>query len=173
MGPGLYGSKKIGLFLLFTVYASTLITAFLFRGKRDDQSYTDIEYQAKFDITASIKSAGTSSLNIVFFITAFFTLLGAIKALGASDAVMMLFSLVLEVSSGVNNISGSEITQGLSVSLSAFTLGFGGLSVMMQSSYFMKPNGLKLGKYLCIKAVQGLICFIISYILYPFIVVLL
>ena len=173
VGFGLFGDGNIGILLLISTYLSCIITGCIFR-KQCKEEYECREFiPDKFDLVSSIKSAGMSSLNILFFVTAFFALIGIIKSLTENEALLIVSSLFLEVTSAVNTVSQANLSELMRLSLTSFALSFGSLSVMMQSSHFMKKAGLGLRNYLKIKFIQGLFSSIITIILYGLMYILL
>ena len=173
IGLGLYGNGDVGVLLLISTYLSCLMTGLIFKNNKVQKTENGRYIPGDFDLVSSIKAAGLSSLNILFFVTAFFALLGVIKTFTDNEGILILSSLFIEITSGVNTVARSHLPEAVKLSLTAFALGFGSISVMMQSSFFMKNAGLRLRSYLKIKIVQGLFSSIICLVIYSLIYILL
>ena len=158
VGGGMYGSIKTGAYLALSVYLSTLICGIIFKGKKKSVKKRYDRGGTPFSLTKSITRAGESCIGISSFITFFSVLSGIVSARISSPLISTALCSVLEVTTGVYSASALYSSYPLiSLSISAFALGFGGLSVLMQSAYFKRKTDLGMSKYLIMKLTQGLL----------------
>lgn len=67
-------------------------------------------------------------------------------------------SCFLEISSGIQNISASALTDRVKITLVLMTTAFGGLSAFMQTVSVTRNSGLSMRSYLTVKLIQGINC---------------
>lgn len=169
VGVGIYGDFKIGLLLLVSVYAATLICGILTKSNSLNNSLTDNKARQSFDFVDSVKRAGVSSISIISFICIFSVINGLIKKRIKYAPLLYTLSAISEVTGAIKIFSSIEsVPLILSLSLSAFSLGFGGVCVGMQSSVFTSAVGLGLKKYYTIKLMEGIISAAICSVLFTF-----
>ncbi len=155
VGEAVYGDVKIGIILLIVIYISTIITANLFRTRPAFGASSFTPSRAPFNLTASVKNAAFASVNIIAFVSLFFSVISGISLFIKGDLPLSFISSFLEVTTAVSLSSSLALPLFLKLSITAFALGFGGLSVMMQSSVFTKAAGLSLKRYFAIKLTEG------------------
>ena len=158
VGGGMYKSFKIGILLAVSLYLSTILSGIIFRRKLDKSNRANTYRPPSFSLVKSISKAGESCIGICSFIT-FFSVVGGLCAgkIGSPIIKAVLYS-ILEVTSGVYQASSLfYLFPDLSLAISAFSLGFGGLSVMMQSAYLVITTDLRMKKYLLMKLTQGIL----------------
>ena len=162
VGAGIYGDIKIGAVLFFSVIGSTLIIGILSRRNVEKINIPVFIPEQSFSFVESVSSAALSCLSVSAFISLFAAIGGTVKKHCALAPVRYALLALLEVTAGVEFFASEAPLCGLlSVSLSAFTLGFGGISVMLQSAYFLRGTDLTLTKYFTLKLAQGVICALI------------
>ena len=167
IGLGMYKDLKIGIALLLSVYLSTVICGIITKTKRKESVFAKNNIRQNYNFTLSVKNAGYSCIGIISFISIFSVMIGIIKKRLKSALLLYLFSAFSEVTNAVNLFSSDTIFPPvLSLSMSAFSLGFGGVCVGMQSSVFTLPSGLSMRKYYPIKLLEGIISAAIFSILF-------
>ena len=156
IGVGMYGSLQIGLLLYLGVMTSSVLVGLLF-SKKTQKTHTHSEImRQKFDLVASIKSAGMSSIAISSYIIFFSALIGLVSCIVKNSIFTTLFSTLCEISSATNLIANSgNFSTLISLSITAFALGFSGFSVHLQSFVFLPPE-VSRKKYLLMKFLQGI-----------------
>lgn len=170
VGLGMYKDVKVGAVLLIAVYSSMLLCAIITRGALSIFDFTSENTRQKYNFVASVKQSGSSCVTLIAFISAFSVAVGMVKNHVKSVYLSMPIICVLEVTNALKIFADfPAFDLSVRLMLSGFALGFGGLSVMMQSYSFLEGSGLGIRKYLSIKLLQGLLCASISFLLYTLI----
>lgn len=158
VGLGMYRDETIGVILLLSVYLSSLTCGFLTKQKHNNTLYSDNIMRQNYNFVVSVKNAGISSVSVISFVSLFSVIVGLIKKYVKIGSVVYPLIAILEVTNAAKIFADSSLFPTvLSVSLVAFSLGFGGLSVLMQNAVFIEGTGLKMKKYTVIKLMQGVI----------------
>jgi sporulation integral membrane protein YlbJ len=158
VGIGMCGDVRVGAILLFSVYAATAICAIVTKRKCDKTALSSDNMRQSYSFVDSVKQAGVNSVSIISFICVFSVLCGIIKK-RIKNALLIypVFSL-LEVTNAVDALANSTVfPPSLRLALVAFSLGFGGVCVGMQSSFFVRGAGLKMKNYYAVKFLEGLL----------------
>lgn len=158
VGASINGHVKYGILLYLSVIFSALAVGIIFAKKHTKNKNTRIITGQNFDIVASIKKAGTSSINVSCYIIFFCAVLGVIHNLIKSNLLFTLAAAILEIGNAVSVIKkASDLSPLFTQIMTGFALGFSGISVHLQAfSYF--PKELSKKKFLLMKAMQGGIC---------------
>ncbi len=158
VGVGMYGDMRIGLLLILSLFASAVICGFITREARGKSEFASENARQKYDFVSSVKGAGASSIAMIAFITVFSVLVGFLKKYIKTSFILYLLCSILEVTNAVKMFSELHLIHPIfSISMCAFSLGFGGLSVMLQSMVFTEKTDLKYRKYIGIKLLEGLV----------------
>lgn len=168
IGLGLRKSLKDGLLLYLVMVTSSIIVGMLFSiGHTKHESKNTPPAFKQFSITCSIKNAGINTLNICSYLTFFACIVGMTRSAIGENFIYLLLIAFLEVGSATSILSKTKIlSPHLSLSFSAFAVGFSGMSVHLQSISFLSDTGLRVRKYFLMKLLQGLISLVLIYILY-------
>lgn len=193
VGIGMFNDSKIGLLLLSTHFLSSIIVGVFYRFYHSNdeiisQSSAKANSKEAFKISAlgnlmgnAIKN-GISTLLIVCGYMIFFSVLGNIlistkiathfslvisfilSILGFSpETATAIFSGILEVTGGISELSKIDLQQPEILSLVAFILGFGGLSVCMQVSSIISNTDLSLKPYIIGKFMQAIFASVLTF----------
>ena len=172
VGAALFGSIAFGLSLYFSVILSAVSIGILTKLSRHKTQNTANIPGQKFDLSLSIKSAAISSIYISSYIIFFSAILGLVLHLCKIECLNIIFATVLEIGNATSIISRSEIIPKILLpALAAFSLGFSGISVFMQSLSYLPPEISKrklLGYKLIQGAMSAFFATVICYILKPF-----
>lgn len=167
VGLGIYKDARLGIMLAISVYASTVICGILTKPKHSILILSDDISEQNYNFVDSVKAAGMSCISLISFITLFSVIGGIIKKRVNYAPLSIAFSLFLEVTNAVKDLSiYAKSAPLISLSLSAFALGFGGFSVAMQSAIFASGCGLGMKKYYLIKLLEGVVCASVFSLLY-------
>ena len=164
IGLGLRGSATDGVILYFSMVLSAVICGALFglfsKGQIPEQTSVKAYKKENFSLINSIKNAGVGTLNVCAYLTFFSIFAGLIKkAVGISYPYAFILPF-LEVGSATSILSKiSFLPKDLSLSLSAFAVGFSGLCVHMQAAHFLSGTDISMKKYIFMKLLQGLLAF--------------
>ena len=176
VGAVMLGKWRLGVLLLLSTVLSSAVCGVIFRLRRERKKIgVKTEMQAvvigqRYSFVESVKGAASSSLIIIAFISAFSVLLGFIKEHVTYAPLCALLFSVTEVTGGVGYFAAqSGLSELLRGALIAFTLGFGGISVAVQSAAFISESGLTMRKYLPVKLTQGVIAALFFSLAYSFI----
>ena len=162
VGAAMLGDGRAGVMLLAAVELSAVLVGVLFRKRRDKTKIAPF-ISGQFEdsgycFVASVRSAAEGMVTVAGFIIAFSVLLGFLAdALTLAPLRAVVFAIT-EVTGGVEYFAGLAgiglLLRGAAV---AFTLGFGGLSVMLQAAALIGGR-LSMHRYLPVKLTQGVIC---------------
>ena len=154
---------QAGVKLYSAIVASSLITALITRKRGDNTSSRPegLEERA-FDLVGTVRGCAISSVYLCAFVSLFYALTHLLEDQLPREACYFIYPF-FEVCSGCQFFAGAS--DPLSLAMLGFTLGFGGLSVGMQSALFLRDKGLSLYGYFKYKLIQGTICFVICLLL--------
>lgn len=157
VGAGLYGNILIGILLYISVLLSSIIIGFLLSFKKQKSKNSPVISRQSFDLVRSVKDAGFSSLAIASYIIFFSGVIGLASALMQNRCIVTLLSAFFEVGNSTSMVVKSGLfSPAFSFSLTAFALGFSGLSVHLQSFSFM-PSDISKKRYLFVKLLVGIL----------------
>ena len=185
LGSGALGSASLGLLLYLVQLMTALLVGLLFRRKAWDgtarketaQSRSEPSFSAA--LSESVKSAMASLLNVGAFVIFFaallfvadeaglFTLLSLplMKLTGLEPgACRALLWSFFELSGSVGLLRSLPLSAG-SLAIASFALSWGGLCVHFQSTALTAEAGLRNGKRLTGKLLQGVLAGLLAYAL--------
>jgi hypothetical protein len=158
VGLGIYGEAGVGIMLLLSVYIATVLSGIVTRRNRAFSRIQSDNNRQNYSFVESTKRAGLTSVSIISFISVFSVALGIIKKRVKYAFILYPVYSLLEVTNAVGGFSSLGIfPPTLRLAACAFSLGFGGFSVGMQSSVFASSRGLKMKKYYSIKLLEGIL----------------
>ena len=167
VGMGIYGDTRVGILMLLSIYIATVLCGIITSGKREKTVISANNVNNRFDFVASVRSAGINSISIISFISVFSAICGIIKGHVKYAPLTYVSALFLEVTNAVKIYSAATVfSKEFGMILSAFALGFGGISVALQSAVFASLHGLRMRKYYLIKLLEGVLCAAVFSILY-------
>ncbi|MBE6533052.1 MAG: hypothetical protein E7676_06100 [Ruminococcaceae bacterium] len=163
VGAGLLGSAVMGVFLYFSVLLSSVIVGVFFSRNKSKSKNNAFITRQNFDLIASIRNAGLSSLIIASYIVFFSGVLGLVSAIFKNDAFSTILSTLFEVGNATSMIVKSgAFPHVYLLPLLAFSLGFSGMSVHMQAFSFL-PKEISKRRYLLTKLLIGLLSAAITF----------
>lgn len=165
IGAGLYKDIWIGLRLYFAVLFSSFFVGLLFRSKESNSTNTEVISRQRFDLIKSIQSAGRSSLTVSCYIVFFSSVIGLLAEIIENPLILAITSSFLEITNA-SSLSADLGTsyQGVKYLITAFALGFSGMSVHMQA-FALLPAEISKPRYILMKLIQGILCSIITFLL--------
>jgi hypothetical protein len=158
VGLGILGDIHLGFMLLVSVCAATLLCGVLSRKSQNKTTFTDVNIKQNYNFVISVKNAGISSIGIISFISIFSVINGIIKKRIKYAPLLYVISAFSEVTNAVKIFASTTALPGiLPLSMIAFSLGFGGICVGLQSSVFITPAGLGMKRYYLTKFLEGIL----------------
>ena len=196
VGNGFYGSSIIGYILLFTHILASIIVGIIFGqfSKFKFKSTSDKQFHSNPNLeNVNINNLGEvlgnsiiNSIKTILVIGGFVTLFSVILSILGKTKLLVIIaspiSKLLHINSNivVGFISGIiEFTNGLSmissvhlknlsinVCVSAFILGFGGISVLLQTLSIISKSKLSIKPYILGKVLQGIIASFLTFMIF-------
>lgn len=179
-GGAVFGSVRTGLLLYLCHVLAALIIAIL-SGKKAVKPAALPPFRSRESLAAALpacmRAAATNTVCICAYVIFFSVLSALLRAAGVFSAPAAalsarfgtelrasyaLFSGILELSSGVGSLRGMPLTSG-SAALTAFLLGFGGLSVHCQTLYAVSEAEIKCARHFAGRILHGLLSALLAY----------
>ncbi len=183
VGIGLLFSFKAGIIILISNIVASLLNGLLYRGKcekinlekrffnKNDSSLSACVY----DSLVSILMVGAfiaisfiliellSQLHIFEFLGK--TICGVFNLKGRLDVVVSALKGTIEITGGIQSLSLTNVSLAEKTILASGLIGFGGISVLMQSISILNDLKIPVKTMLKQKFTQGLLCLIVSTLL--------
>lgn len=170
VGTGLLKSNTAGFFLLIIHYISALSIGILLpkpKGKITGLSQTNslnIGKELKNSIYNGIEAIVLVGGYIIFFSIICTILQSVLAQFNLNIFLKAIIFGILEITNGCKELT--EISR-LSLSIISAIIAFGGLSIHSQSIGYISSTDLSSVKYVFSKFIQGILAFIICFLLYP------
>ena len=147
VGVGIFGDISLGVFLYISVVLSSVAVGIFFKKQMTKSNNSNVISRQSFNLVSSIKNAGTTSISVMSYIIFFSGIIEIFESLIENEYILSLISSLLEVSSATRLIgNGANFAPYIRYALTAFALGFSGLSVHLQALSFF-PDGASRRKY--------------------------
>lgn len=157
IGIGLFHDIKYGILLYLSVLLSSLATGLISKAKCTNSPKSDIISRQNFVLSDSIRDAAYASLAISAYIVFFSGVIGLLSSFVQNKEILAIISTLLEIgNSSVMLAKCPSFSQEVAAILTAFALGFSGMSVHMQAFAFL-PSEISKAKYLLRKFLIGII----------------
>jgi sporulation integral membrane protein YlbJ len=190
VGISLFHDVKIGYMLLGVHIVSCLIVGVIFRNwKKKEGNLITFHKKEENKKSVSLKDLGEilgnsikhsigTILNIGGFVVIFSVIISILNSSGffyliskfalkfniQGELVTSIVSGIIELTNGVKNISLLPISK-LTLCLTSFMLGFGGISVLLQVWSIIAKSNISIKPYFYGKLLQGLIAFVLTAII--------
>lgn len=163
VGSAIYANGKIGVILYISHIIATLLVGFLFRFyARDKHIAPDYAVnQTEEGFSQVFSKVLANSLNSILTVSGaviFFSVISGIvtEHLPANDIIKSLVTGILELTGGTKAISETRLPLTIKLVMSAFVVGFAGISVHLQVASIMAKHHLSLVPYIFGKLLHGL-----------------
>ncbi len=159
IGTAILNSTRAGVMIYFLqVAAAVCVALFLRKSSNVSSTNTHTAQSQSFpeSLCGAIYDAAGSCVSICGFIIFFYTAVGVVSARFPLREVRLIFSALCEVSSGTN--AAAVLPAPFCFSLAAFSVGWSGISVHMQTRQFITGTDLSMKKYYISKMFCGLFC---------------
>lgn len=190
VGITLFGNTTIGVLLLITHILSCISVGFVFRfwkfNDNEKINYNKINSNTKNGSSNILSSSITNSINTILMIGGFIVLFSIIISILNSSKLMIFLSTLIEPIANIFNIDNKfcipivsgilELTNGVSlvssisnkllstnIIISAFLLGFGGISIILQIYAIIADSDISIFPYIIGKFLQGVFAAIYTF----------
>lgn len=182
-GVGIFHSSSVGLGLYAAHILSALVTGLFLSGRncsgRSSPRVLISNTSLSRSLPDAIKRAALQMLTVCGFVVFFSVLTGLLDALGVFSAIYGRIAVytgyelrltravltgVLELSCGIAALDGAAVTP-LNLSVCAFLIGFGGISVAMQTAAVLSGTNIKVSRHIAGRLMNGGISAFIVYTL--------
>ena len=181
VGETLFGSKSFGIALYFVTLAASMIIGVILKclygqAYKEDAILPskEISHGSKNGISSfssAIVCAATSMLSVCAFVIFFSVLTGLIgnilNAFGVSQCIKALTVAFFELTGGVAAAAGVGSIE-LAVIVAAFAVGWSGISVHFQIAAICDGIGVRMGRYVLSKLLQGILNALFMWIFFRF-----
>ena len=164
IGAAMYNDALIGVLLYFSVIFSACLTCVIFKIKSENMTNSKEIIRQSFSLVNSIQKAGMSSITISSYIIFFSALISLLSAMVRSELATGVFSMLLEISCASLMIAKSSVTLEAKYVLTAFSLGFSGMSMQMQAMA-MAHAKINRSRLIIKKALQGILAAAITLVM--------
>ena len=182
VGTIMFNNTLIGILLFISNVFSAIIIGIIFSNYNKKQKPNDRPFISSHKIDNILYESAYSSVISVLvvgaIITIFYILSSILFQFNLLRPIISLFSLFLgnldtakaltfgliESTNGLKLLSATNINA-ITISLSAFICGFGGLSVIMQSVAYLKKAKIKTAPFIKAKLLCAVLNFIITFII--------
>ena len=182
IGSVMFKNTVFGVLLFLTNIMSAILVGIIFSFyKRKDKPNPTVLSQQKvnvdFAFSDCVYSAVNSSLFVGAVITLFYTITEVLIALKILSPITCIVNIIIndlnlsngltlglfEITKGLKAVSNSGISL-LTLPISAFIVGFGGISVIAQSVAFLKSAKIKTAPFVLAKTLSAVLSFLIGLI---------
>lgn len=146
VGMGMLGNYYSGLILYFSTILTSLVVGFLCRFLSDKKELINehiIKSNREFAFINSVSSGANAVINISSWVLTFSCISGIINDFNLNDNFKIFLNTILEVTNGCKICSGN-----MSLPVISAVLGFGGFSVICQSSPYLAECKVKMKHFL-------------------------
>ena len=156
-------STAEGILLYAVMLISAIIVGMLMGRKKAPSAQICTKGAQSFSFTDTVERAGIGTLYVCSYLLLFSAFIGILQAFVFKNALICAFILpFLEIGSATSFLSAADIPPILSLSLTAFSASFGGLSVHLQAAGLLRGTGISMKRYYLAKTLQGGIAFLLT-----------
>ena len=166
VGLGCFGSLRIGVYLYLIHVLCAALLGVVFRRKRaavsaPPSSASPPSFAAA--LVNSIASAGSSMVQICSFVVFFVTLLQLLSSLAGITHPLLLGAM--ELTNGILQLGNTP----MDFAMAAALLGWGGISVHLQTAAVLQDTPIHFARYLCAKSAHAVLSFCVAFAFSPLI----
>ena len=170
IGENLLNSKYIGIYIYIIHVISGLLIGLTKRSITSSSKIINKKEKQNNILTKSINESFETLINILGIIIFFLIIIAIINTLLPNNFFFLIIKSILELTTGVINISKYKIDNKLKISIIGSLISFNGLSVHYQVKNIIDDTNIKYKNYLFSRIIHSIICFILIYITYDFLV---
>lgn len=162
--------KELGLIIFISHYLPNIIIGILIRklntNKLDTNYNNDINNNFGLVLTKSIRKSLDSVFNILGTLTVFLIISSLlINVFNFNNGISLLIKSILELTSGLKELSNFNLSNSYLVIASSCILSFGGLSVHMQVINELSDTDISYSNFFIGRIIQVILSLVVSYIL--------
>lgn len=162
--------KELGLIIFISHYLPNIIIGILLRklntSKLDTNYNNDINNNFGLVLTKSIRKSLDSVFNILGTLTVFLIISSLlINVFNFNNGISLLIKSILELTSGLKELSNFNLSNSYLVIASSCILSFGGLSVHMQVINELSDTDISYSNFFIGRIIQVILSLVVSYIL--------
>ena len=159
-----FKKKELGLIIFISHYLPNIIIGILLRklntNKLDTNYNNDINNNFGLVLTKSIRKSLDSVFNILGTLTVFLIISSLLN-----NGISLLIKSILELTSGLKELSNFNLSNSYLVIASSCILSFGGLSVHMQVINELSDTDISYSNFFIGRIIQVILSLVVSYIL--------
>lgn len=162
--------KELGLIIFISHYLPNIIIGILLRklntNKLDTNYNNDVNNNFGLVLTKSIRKSLDSVFNILGTLTVFLIISSLlINVFNFNNGISLLIKSILELTSGLKELSNFNLSNSYLVIASSCILSFGGLSVHMQVINELSDTDISYSNFFIGRIIQVILSLVVSYIL--------
>lgn len=162
--------KELGLIIFISHYLPNIIIGILLRklntNKLDTNYNNDINNNFGLVLTKSIRKSLDSVFNILGTLTVFLIISSLlINVFNFNNGISLLIKSILELTSGLKELSNFNLSNSYLVIASSCILSFGGLSVHMQVINELSDTDISYSNFFIGRIIQVILSLVVSYML--------
>lgn len=170
IGETLLNNKKLGIYIFIIHLISGLLTGILFIEKDNKSSIKKerIKNRKPFIevLIINIRETFKILLNMLGIMIFFRMIITILNKMIKNTLIKLLLEGLLEMTTGIIDITKVNIHLKLKSALIGFFISFGGLSIHFQTKSIIDGSGIKYYKYFIARLIHSLLCFILIIIFY-------
>ena len=181
VGIAMLNSFKAGVIILISNIIASLINGIIYRGK-NEKTNKNFKYISKDNnnlLAESVYDSLVSILMVGSYIVLSFILIDILNNLHITtflskiicsvcninshhDVVLSVLNGLIEITRGILDLSSSNISLALKTIISSTLIGFGGVSILLQSISFLSKVKISMKSIILQKTTQSILCFIVT-----------
>jgi len=173
VGTSMLNNTMLGYMLLFSCYASCFLLSLVLPRKNKHKKssarakHNFVSENIGYVLKNSIENALNTSMSVGGFVIIFSVINGFLSRVIADDSIFKnIFLGMIEMTNGCNLMSNTNCEMIVKIAIISFILSFSGLSIISQVYSFTFKYNISMVKYVSLKAIQGMMCSLISILVY-------
>ena len=169
VGSAIWKNTLVGISLYISVILASVIYAVaLSRGKAQVNHISHF-IPKRFELIKSIEAATFASLRVTGVVTAFTVITHLVRKLKMGELASAVIISLLELGGAVSYLSEEALTMKTALIITAFALGFSGLSIHLQVRSAIVDTDIRYSRFLLAKLIIGILAASIFSLIFMFI----
>lgn len=167
IGETLLNNKSLGLYIYIIHVITGLFIGLILRGRKGNINKSIfIKNNELKTLSDAIKESFETLINILGILLFFLLIISIINIILPNNTIAIILKSILEITTGVINISRCNINIKLKASIIGFIISFNSLSIHYQIKSIIEDTNIKYSNYLYARIVHSILCFILIYLLF-------